>query len=445
MARQDENASIRPIIRILLDKTLVQEAYSPPNPIKMIKASDHKSANPDRSQSAPSKRSKLLPQPETESNDASGDPTGGGESDEEETEPRVENPSTNIRGDLEKIISSANESFKGSYHFEDQCDAPNPTLRLTAGNIGTIGLPLAEVAAKQIMKHSKQVSFAPGERSAAGKKTRDTWDMDGELIMSLQVKFDNPRWDSFISNLAMQVYMGLGIKFSASKPKIELYKLLLYGAGSHFLPHQYTEKAEGIFATMIVTLPSAFTGGAIHLSHAGLPAVIDSSADSLLSTSVAAWYTGVTHEFKPVISGYRLALSYNLIHTTDAPRPSLPATYGPLTELRHVLLSWKQGGHSGPRKIICLLQEMYYSATALRDSKGADAHLVSFLGAVAKELGFKLGMAKAQLTLSGAACDSGDYRGCAYDYYDSDEDEDDDVEFAEDPDRDMKITKLVDL
>ncbi|KDQ15309.1 hypothetical protein BOTBODRAFT_174150 [Botryobasidium botryosum FD-172 SS1] len=390
-------------------------------------------AEQDNHQAAPSENLEPIFQSETGSGDELEDRSDSEESDSdgEETAPRVENPSTDIRGDLEKIISSATKSFKGSFYFEKRCDAPNPTLRLISGNIGTVGLPLVELAAKQIIACSEQVPSA-----------KEAWEMDGGLVA-----FDNPAWNSFIVDVAAQVYKGLGINFHASKPKIELYKLLLHGTGSHFLPHQYTEKAEGMFATMVVTLPSAFTGGAIHLSHAGLPAVIDSSADSLISTSVAAWYTGVTHEFKPVTSGYRLALSYNLIHTTDAPRPSLPVIHE-LPQLRHILLSWKQSGYSGPQKIVCLLQKLHDSAAALRDAEGADAHLVSFLGTVARELDFKLGMAKCQLTISGAACGPDDYG--RDDYYDSDENEDDDVdsddlEFADNPDYDMTITDLVDL
>ncbi|KDQ15311.1 hypothetical protein BOTBODRAFT_297996 [Botryobasidium botryosum FD-172 SS1] len=397
-------------------------------------ASDNKTIEPDNSPGVSSGDSKLTFQFETGINDESDDPSDSEESDsdEEETEPRVKNPSTNIRGDLEKIISSATEIFKGSFYFRKHCDAPNPALRLVPGNIGTVGLPLAEGAANQIIAHSTQVSFAAGEQPVA----KDTWEMDGGLV-----NFDNPAWHSFILDLATQVCKGLGIDFHASKLKIQLYKLLLYGTGSHSLPRQYTENAEGMFATMIVNLPSAFTGGAVHISHAGLPAVIDSSMNSLITTSVVAWYTGVTHEMKPITSGYRLALSYNLIHTMKVPRPSLPAIHGLLAQLRHILLSWKQSGYSGPRKIVYLFQNTHRSAAALRDSQGPDARLVSFLEAVAKELGFELGMATCQLTLSGEAYDSRGSRRCAYDEYD----EDDDVEFAEDPERDMTITDLIDL
>ncbi|KDQ15313.1 hypothetical protein BOTBODRAFT_174154 [Botryobasidium botryosum FD-172 SS1] len=302
--------------------------------------------------------------------------------------------------ELGEILSSAKDRFTGSYYFTAQydiLDAPNPILRLTAGNIGTVGLPLGEAAAKQIIAHSKQAPFGMGERTLVDKDVRDTWEMDSEFV-----QFDNPDWAPFINELAEDVCAGLGVDFHASQPRAELYKLLLYETGSHFLPHQDTEKVDGMFATMIVILPSAFTGGAAHLSHADLSATIDYSADSLSSTSVMAWYTDVTHEIKPITSGYRLALSYNLIHTTSALRPSLPNAQGPLPQLRDVLLTWEHTGYEGPLKIVYLLDHKY-SLANLRGSalKGTDAHLVSLLDAVAKELDFRLGLATIECHASG--------------------------------------------
>lgn len=64
-----------------------------------------------------------------------------------------------------------------------------------------------------------------------------------------------------------------------------------------------------MFATIIVILPSMYTGGEVHVSHSSSYEVFDFAAQSLLSTVALAWYTDVFHEVKPVTSGYRLALS----------------------------------------------------------------------------------------------------------------------------------------
>jgi hypothetical protein len=43
--------------------------------------------------------------------------------------------------------------------------------------------------------------------------------------------------------------------------------MLLYKTGSYFTPHRDTEKEGGMFETMIIQLPSAFTGGDVTVCH----------------------------------------------------------------------------------------------------------------------------------------------------------------------------------
>jgi len=206
-----------------------------------------------------------------------------------------------------------------------------------------------------------------------------------------------------------------------------------------------------MFATMIVILPSAFTGGSAHLSHGGLSTAVDFSPNSLSSTSVISWYTDVTHEIKPITSGYRLALSYNLVHTTNTLRPSLNTAYDALTGLRHIFLSWKQIP-SAPQKIIYLLDHEYSKAN-LRGSalKGTDAHLASLLNPLAEELGFDLGLALVECHIYGVP--ESDY-GRQINYErggDSDEEDDEDEEdidnlmIEEVIEQQMTITNLVNL
>lgn len=57
-----------------------------------------------------------------------------------------------------------------------------------------------------------------------------------------------------------------------------------------------------MFATAIILLPSAYTGGQVVVSHASSTKTIDFSQNSLLSTALLAWYTDVKHEVKPVKS-----------------------------------------------------------------------------------------------------------------------------------------------
>ncbi|KAG8916703.1 hypothetical protein FRC01_002912, partial [Tulasnella sp. 417] len=297
------------------------------------------------------------------------------ESEDESDEVSVEDPSEDIRADLEDVLKS-DLKFEGSFYFnKTYLDAPNPVLRLNT--LGRIGLPLSQREAMHIAANSKQAPFGMGERTIVDTNVRDTWEID-----ATDVSFDNPAWKSFIDRVVQEVCATLGVNFAASRPRCELYKLLLYEKGSHFLPHQDTEKADGMFATIIIILPSPFTGGSAHLSHAGQNAAIDQSKESWLHTSVMAWYTDVMHEIKPIQSGYRLALSYNLIHTTTSLRPALSDASGPIQQIKHILLSWRQNlyAESSPQKIIYLLQHRYSQANCRGSAmKGTDAHVVAVL------------------------------------------------------------------
>lgn len=251
------------------------------------------------------------------------------------------------------------------------------------------------------------------------------------------MKFGNPKWAGFVDDVAKKTCEALGVDFASSKPRCELYKLLLYEKGSqlvfilvrvrsradvfavfsHMLstypvsrpwclltPLCSTEKVNGMFATIVIVLPSAFTGGAAHLSHHGKSAVYDCAKTSKMSTSVMAWYTDITHEIKPVKSGYRLALSYNLIHTTRTLRPAIQSNARIAANLERIFRDWKQDtkGVRSPKKIVYRLDHSYSQANLNGSAlKGKDAERVALLQPIAKKFGFHLGLAHVTLKLHG--------------------------------------------
>lgn len=196
-----------------------------------------------------------------------------------------------------------------------------------------------------------------------------------------------------------------------------------------------TEKTPGMFATIIIILPSKFTGGSLRLSHAKNKALVDASTHSSFATHVTAWYTDVYHSVNKVQSGYRLALSYNLVHTSA---PSLKPTLTYLSveaqELRHILLSWKQKEY--PDKLLYLLEHEYSEYNLQASSlKGEDAARVAYLRAVAEPLRFRLCLVTVELHESGQGDDDGGYNYC--DPYAEASDEDSD----EDSDSDSNLDK----
>lgn len=55
----------------------------------------------------------------------------------------------------------------------------------------------------------------------------------------------------------------------AGQVTARFYKLLIYGPGDHFVAHRDTEKDDGMFATLVLSLPSTRTGGVLEIAHNG--------------------------------------------------------------------------------------------------------------------------------------------------------------------------------
>ncbi|GJE97697.1 2OG-Fe(II) oxygenase [Phanerochaete sordida] len=98
--------------------------------------------------------------------------------------------------------------------------------------------------------------------------------------------------------------------------QVELYKLNVYGPGSFFKAHKDTPRADNMIASLVIVLPTRHAGGALVLRHEGREFKFDSgkvlSEAQTPSIAYAAFYGDVEHEVEPVVSGYRVTLTYNL-------------------------------------------------------------------------------------------------------------------------------------
>ncbi|EFI26739.1 2OG-Fe(II) oxygenase [Coprinopsis cinerea okayama7 len=327
-----------------------------------------------------------------------------------------------LADDIENALGN-DFDFEGSFYYaKTHPGAPNPCLHVQG--IGSVGLPLSEVEAKRLISQAAQAPFGKGDQTVVDTSVRNTWEIEPELV-----SFENPEWTGWLESTVLKtVWNSLGVAPYTSKPRCELYKLLVYERGSH------TQKAGGMFATVIVVLPSAFEGGQIRVSHSGSSHTIDIASTSATETSVLAWYTDVIHEVLPITSGYRLALSYNLIHTSrEMPRPSLPDMGDAISQLRRVFQKWSQGKYptlSTPYLSYVLNHE--YNEISLSTGaaalQGVDAHKVGHLIPIAEELGFVLAFGKLDYHVSGTPAYSyGGRRGrwSRYDDYEDDSGDED--------------------
>ncbi|TEB31947.1 hypothetical protein FA13DRAFT_1813724 [Coprinellus micaceus] len=313
-----------------------------------------------------------------------------------------------LNDDLYQALQGTVSTFSGNfYHCSTEVNAPNPGLYIHG--LGLIGLPLNERDAQLIISKAAQAPFGKGSETVIDTTVRDTWEIDPP-----QIRFVNPRWESYVESIVFEtVWSTLGVAPYATKPRCELYKLLLYQPGSHFLPHQDTAKAPGMFATIVVVLPSPFQGGEVHVSHAGKTKDLEVSQTSAYNISILAWYTDVMHEVKPITSGYRLALSYNLIHTSpNIPTPSLPGQPD-LLPLYRCLQTWAYGGFATmpDTPLVAYLLDHEYSPDDLTARqgclKGKDSTIIARLLPIAESLGIAVCLGNLKRTVIGTAEDEG--------------------------------------
>ncbi len=111
------------------------------------------------------------------------------------------------------------------------------------------------------------------------------------------------------------VAVELGLGYNANV-EVQLYKLLLYEPGGIW--HDSAEKVKGAFASLVVTLPSTFEGGEVIVTNDGLE-VKFKPAEPTCTTTYTAFCNDCKHDIRPITSGYRLALVFNIVSRQEGP------------------------------------------------------------------------------------------------------------------------------
>ena len=106
----------------------------------------------------------------------------------------------------------------------------------------------------------------------------------------------------------------MNARASPSFIRAELYKLNVYSTGGHFKAHVDTPRSKEMFGSLVVCLPSQFTGGALVTRHQDHQGTFDWSS-SPNATHWASFFSDVEHEVLPVTSGHQVTLTYNLYHS----------------------------------------------------------------------------------------------------------------------------------
>jgi len=248
--------------------------------------------------------------------------------------------------DFRQSLLSLLHSIKGSGAFVawGVHDFVPPGLYIEG--LGEIGLPLTPLQAKSIIAEAKRAPFGQSSRTITDTTVRSAWEIDAG-----KVSFANPAWEKLMLGILGQVKTELGIE--KNRVGASLYKLLLYETGDFFLPHRDSEKENGMFGTLVVGLPGTHTGGELIVGFDGREKRIDfSEAASNYQIPYAAFYADCEHEIKPVTSGYRMVLVYNLVHQAKNKRITSPQFSAQTDELSNLLKAAEAGFDNFPAAVL---------------------------------------------------------------------------------------------
>ncbi|MBK1722757.1 2OG-Fe(II) oxygenase [Thiocystis violacea] len=319
----------------------------------------------------------------------------------------------NLQEDLAQVLSRVQRP--GDFYATGTLDIHPP--RLIVDGVGTLALPLLPVQAEQLIAIAEQAPYGRGSETLVDTEVRRTWQIDGA-----RVRLEGRRWADDLAQIIAEVSAGLGVKGQVAA---ELYKLLVYDTGSFFVSHRDTEKAPGMFATLVLVLPSEYSGGELIIRHKGHEVALDLRRSEPSEVAYAAFYADCRHEVLPIEAGCRLALVYNLLRPDGEPLPVAPDHDAEQQAVAELLRHWGAVAatevlplkHTEPLKLIYPLEHSYTEAElSFSTLKGADAAVAGVLHGAAREAECDLHLALVTIRETGWAEYGGGGR-----YWDDDE------------------------
>jgi len=304
----------------------------------------------------------------------------------------------------EKKLLSVLKTIEGTGSFEISGVKKFLHPGLHIEGIGEIGFPLTPNGVKEIIKKAKKAPFGKGSKTVTDTTVRSAWEIDASML-----SFHNEEWLPFFKEILETVKKGLSLEHY--EIEASLYKLLIYEKGDFFLPHKDSEKEKGMFATLIISLPSKHKGGELMIRFDGQEEVIDfAPSASSYKIPFAAFYADCEHEVKPVTSGYRVNLVYNLVQTGSSTTLKSPSFTRQVEDMTELLKTMKSSFIGQPKAV--LLDHQYTPANfSLNQLKQHDWTRAQLLMDTAENAGYfaRLGLVTHYLM--------GDIEGAGYDDY----------------------------
>jgi hypothetical protein len=272
-----------------------------------------------------------------------------------------------------------------------------------------LSFPVPDSQARGLIELAEPAPYGRGGETLVDPDIRKVWQIAAPRVAI------GARWQRTLDAIVADAAYGLGVSGSV---RAELYKLLVYDAGSFFVEHRDTEKVDGMFATLVVVLPSDHEGGELVVRHRDRDVRLDLRREDPAEIAWCAFYADCIHELRPVTAGNRICLVYNLVREgggLPAPDPT-----DAVDALADALRAYATGGAGWPTKLAFALEHHYTpKGLSFAGLKNGDRAAAAALVAAAGRTGCEVHLAMIAITETGSAEENQD-RGRRQPRYDDD-------------------------
>jgi hypothetical protein len=336
----------------------------------------------------------------------------------------------------------------GRGKFATRSTAPAGDLHLEVRGVGRIRFPVTPSTARKLIRVARPARHGFKDETRLDPRVRDTWE-----VAKSSISIDQYRWMETLAPQLDRIRRQLGLP-DGCQLRAQLHNMLVYGPGQFFAPHQDSEKTDDMIGTLVVSLPSRFTGGAVSIEHHGAKLRVGGSDKSL---TFIAFYADCHHEVHPIKQGYRIVLTYNLVLEHDAAGAEAPtaAINGLSDAIQEFFAAPGQARWSGdhsmrspPDRLIYLLDHEYTQrGLQWNRLKNSDAQRAIALREVARQLDCEIFLALADVHETWSCEDEySGYSDYGQRYYGDGDEDADEIEGGESPGEtaDPELTELID-
>jgi len=263
---------------------------------------------------------------------------------------------------LYRNVFPESESYSGFFFSHGKLDQ-TPVLKLRkAAGLDELELPVTKDAlACLISTGYAQASPLENSNNTYDEDIRKSWELHPNQILQ-----KNKRWANEVNKIKPHIKEDLGLQ--KDKIRFTLHKILIYEPGSHYAAHTNSENEKGMIGTLVINLPSEYTGGDFIMRHDGYEICHKFGGPDIRSknTLFLAFYGDVEHEIKPIEEGYRASIVYNILYIGNDNEPIIkaPPVSPEILTIFNYLEKWAWDLSSDP--ILSIMANHSYSENGLK-------------------------------------------------------------------------------